>query len=121
MFRLPLVLTGAALTAAAACIESPAVFVPGNEIVNPVLVSSVRPQYTSEALTARVEGKVMLSCVVRADGTVGDVSVIRSLDLERGLDAQAVQAVRQWTFRPGTRRGVPVAVRVAVELTFTLQ
>ena len=38
-----------------------------------------------------------------------------------GLDTQAVEAVRQWLFKPGTKEGKPVAVRVALEMTFTLK
>ncbi|MBI4477616.1 MAG: TonB family protein [Acidobacteria bacterium] len=104
-----------------ACATRGAVFVPANDVTLPILVNSVRPYYTQEALASRIEGSVLLHCVVRADGTVGDVQVARSLDSTHGLDAQAMQAVKQWTFKPGTRRGKPVAVRVPVDITFTLR
>ena len=57
-------------------------------------------------------------CVVLPDGTVGDVDVVRSLDAVYGLDAQGL---KQWTFEPGLKDGVPVPVRVAVEMSFTLK
>ena len=47
--------------------------------------------------------------------------VTQSLDKEYGLDTQAVEAARQWLFKPGTKDGKPVAVRVALEMTFTLK
>jgi len=53
------------------------------------------------------------------DGTVGDVAVARPLD--EGLDAEAVSAMKQWQFRPGTKDRKPVAVRVMCELRFTLK
>ena len=45
----------------------------------------------------------------------------RSLDTQYGLDAQAVSAVKQWLFKPGTKEGKPVAVHVTIEMTFTLK
>jgi TonB family protein len=87
----------------------------------PVVVSSVNPTYTQAAMDAKIEGHVLLSVVVQADGTVGDVTVTRSLDAVHGLDDQAVDAVRHWTFRPGMKDGAPVAVTVTVEMRFTLE
>jgi TonB family protein len=55
------------------------------------------------------------------DGTVGDVSVIRSLDSTFGLDQQAVAAMKRWLFTPGKKNDKPVAVRVQVEMNFTLK
>ena len=105
----------------AACGTRNAIFTPGADVTLPVLVNSVRPQYTQDALASRIEGNVLLSCVVRADGSVGEVAVVRSLDSVHGLDAQAIQTVRHWTFKPGSKRGKPVDVRVPVDIKFTLQ
>ena len=55
-----------------------------------------------------------------SDGTVGEVTVLRSLDATFGLDAQAVLAVKQWVFNPGMKDGLAVAVRVRIEMTFSL-
>jgi TonB family protein len=96
-----------------------AVYCPGGSVVPPQLLRRVTPQYTAEALRAKIHGSVMLECVVQADGTVGDVKVVRSLDTVYGLDAEAIKAARQWRFSPGTRLGQPVPVIVAIELTFT--
>jgi protein TonB len=101
--------------------SAPQVYTPGDGVSLPVPVTRVIPQYTPEARDARIEGTVVLDCVVLADGTVGDVSVARSLDSVLGLDQQAVNASKQWTFKPGTKDGKPVAVRVQIEINFTLR
>lgn len=85
----------------------------------PVIVHEVKPGYTEGAIRRRIQGNVTLSAVVRADGTVGDVKVIKSLDAE--LDRQAVAAAKQWTFKPGTKDDQPVSVYVTLEMTFTLR
>jgi TonB family protein len=94
---------------------------PGNGVLVPTLLKKVDPQYTADAMRAKVQGLVVLECVVLADGTVGRVEVIRSLDSTFGLDQEAIKAAKQWRFRPGTRFGEPVAVLVTIELTFTLR
>jgi protein TonB len=81
----------------------------------------VRPNYTSEAMRAKVQGEVVIEAVVLPDGTVGEVKIVRSLDTNFGLDEEALKAARQWRFRPGTRFGDPVAVLVTIALTFTLR
>jgi periplasmic protein TonB len=93
----------------------------GNGVTTPQVVREVKPQYTSDAMRAKVQGTVLVQCVVRADGSVGDVQVLRSLDPTFGLDQEAVKAARQWRFRPGTRLGEPVPVQITIELTFTLR
>ena len=61
----------------------------------PVVVRSIKPTYTSDAMKAHVNGKVMVRAVVREDGTVGDVVVTKSLDAVHGLDDAAVNAAKQ--------------------------
>jgi periplasmic protein TonB len=97
------------------------VYRPGNGVTLPRVVREVKPQYTSDAMRAKVQGTVLLECVVRPDGNVSDVQVVRSLDSTFGLDQEAIKAAKQWRFVPGTRQGEPVAVLVTIELTFTLR
>ena len=97
------------------------VFRAGTDIVNPRLIREVRPQYTAEALRAKITGTVYLEMVILADGTVGNVRITRSLDPVFGLDEEAVKAARQWLFEPGTRFGEPVAVQVNLALDFNLR
>jgi protein TonB len=94
---------------------------PGDGVTLPRVLHDERPQYTSDAMRAKVQGAVVVECVVLADGSVGDVRVVRSLDPTFGLDQQAVAAAHKWRFTPGTRLGQPVAVLVTIELTFTLR
>jgi protein TonB len=81
----------------------------------------VKPAYTPEAMQARIQGVVTLEAVVLPDGTVGEVRVVRSLDRTFGLDQQAIKAVKEWRFRPGSRRGRPLPMIVVAELSFTLR
>ncbi|HET7217219.1 MAG TPA: energy transducer TonB, partial [Vicinamibacterales bacterium] len=94
---------------------------PGNGVSWPRLLQEVKPNYTADAMRARVEGIVELEIVVLADGTVGRVRVTRSLDGTFGLDQEAIDAVRRWRFEPARQLGKPVAARVGVELSFRLR
>ena len=93
----------------------------GGSLVLPTVLRDVKPRYTTEAMRARVEGAVVVSAIVQADGTVRDVKVLRSLDPVFGLDQAAVNAARQWLFRPGLMAGLPVPVAVTIELSFNLR
>jgi protein TonB len=93
----------------------------GAGLVLPTVLRDVKPRYTAEAMRARVEGAVVVSAIVQADGTVRDVQVLRSLDPVFGLDQAAVNAARQWLFRPGLMAGLPVPVAVTIELSFNLR
>jgi periplasmic protein TonB len=97
------------------------VYRPGNGVTLPRVLREVRPQYTSDAMRAKVQGTVLLECVVREDGSVGDVQVVRSLDSTFGLDQEAIKAAKQWRFAPGQRLGSAVPVQITIELTFTLR
>lgn len=97
------------------------VYRPGNGVSVPRILREVKPQYTADAMRAKIQGIVELEAVVLPDGSVGDVRVTRSLDAVFGLDQEAVKAVKQWRFVPGTRVGRPVAVLVGFELAFTLR
>ena len=97
------------------------VYRPGAGIEIPQPLHRAKPRYTAEAMRAKIQGSVWLEAVVLPDGTVGDVSVTKSLDTVFGLDGEAIRAARQWRFAPGTRFGEPVPVLVVIELTFTLR
>ena len=81
----------------------------------------VRPAYTSGALAAKIQGSVTLEVEVLANGTVGNVKVLQSLDRVHGLDLEAIKAARQWLFIPGTHAGKPVDVLVQIILDFNLR
>jgi TonB family protein len=94
---------------------------PGNGVLPPREKRRVDPQYTAEAMRAKIQGVVLLAGVVQRDGRLTDIRVIRSLDQTFGLDAKAIEAARKWEFFPGTRFGEPVPVLVNLELTFNLR
>jgi protein TonB len=86
----------------------------------PTVLNEVKPVYTAEAIRNRIQGSVLMSVVVLATGTVGEVTVVQSLDTTFGLDAQAVLAAKQWLFNPGMKDGMAVAVKVTIQMSFTL-
>jgi TonB family protein len=95
------------------------VYRPGPDVTSPRVRKEVRPHYSQRAMDDKVEGDVLMECVVKADGTVGEITIVRSLDPE--LDQAAVDAARQWEFDPGTRNGKPVNVLVTIMMAFTLK
>lgn len=90
----------------------------GDGVTRPKVLTKVEPEYMSEAQTARIQGTVELSVVIGTDGLAHDFTVVRGLD--SGLDKKAAEAVAQWHFRPGSKNGEPVKVRVTVEVNFRL-
>ncbi len=97
------------------------VYRPGNGVSTPTLLKDAKPQYTAGAMRAKIEGSVLMECVIQTDGTVrDDLKVVRSLDTKYGLDDEAVKAALQWRFQPGIKDGKPVPVRVTIEMAFTL-
>ena len=88
-------------------------------VIAPVAITQRQAHYTGSARERGIEGNVRMQVVVREDGAVSDVRVTQSLDDD--LDGQAVDAVKQWTFRPGTKDGEPVPVQVALVIRFTLR
>jgi TonB family protein len=94
-------------------------FLPGTGIDPPTLLREVKPLYTDEARRRSLEGNVTLEIVVRRDGTVSDLRVLRSLGA--GLDERAIEAVRQWRFSPAHRQGAPVDVIAQVSVEFRLR
>ncbi len=110
-----------AATLAGASVSAQDAYTPGNGVTLPQLVREVKPEYTQEAKDAHIEGTVVVETIVQKDGDVGDVKIVRSLDPTYGLDKEAVKAAKQWKFKPGTKNGEPVPVRISIELTFTLK
>jgi protein TonB len=98
--------------------SSQPVYLPGDGVTLPRVVSDVKPQYTPDAMRAKISGSILLEAVVQADGTVSDIHLVRSLD--PGLDQAAISALQNWFFSPGLKDGEPVAVRITVQMTFVL-
>jgi TonB family protein len=92
---------------------------PGSGIDPPRLLREVKAEYTEEARRRGLTGGVDLEIVIKRDGTVGDVTVLKGLG--GGLDQRAIAAVKQWRFSPARRKGEAVDVIVEVTVEFTLR
>jgi TonB family protein len=86
------------------------------ELSSPVATSKVDPAYPLELMKQNVSGTVILHAVILADGTVGMVRVLRSVD-DR-LDQFAKEAIAKWQFQPATKNGTPVAVEATFWIPF---
>jgi TonB family protein len=88
------------------------------EVSAPVPLRKVDPKYIASAISDRVEGKVRLAAVIRKDGRVDSVKLLRHLD-DR-LDQSAAEAIDKWRFEPALRNGAPVDVDAVIEIPFAL-
>jgi TonB family protein len=82
----------------------------------PVLLKKVDPKYPPTLAADRVEGEIVLYAVIRKDGSVDSVQVVRGLD--GVLDANSMSALSQWKFRPATREDQPVELETIVHIPF---
>jgi TonB family protein len=83
-----------------------------------MLLRKTEPEYTEQARAARYQGTVLLYVEIDANGNATNIKLQRSLGL--GLDEKAVEAVKQWKFKPGQKDGVPVTVQATIEVNFRL-
>lgn len=93
----------------------------GDGVDPPVALYRGTPVYTPEAMRARIEGTVVVACVVQPSGVCTDIKVTRSLDAAFGLDREAVKAAARWRFRPGTKAGRAVPILVTIEIGFSIR
>ena len=90
----------------------------GNGVAAPKLLHKIEPNYSFEARAVKAQGTVVLTVVIGTDGKAGDVRLSQGVGF--GLDEQALDAVTQWTFEPGTRGGMAVPVQASIEVNFRL-
>lgn len=90
----------------------------GGVVKEPTRVKYVPPVYPNLAVTGRIEGTVVLECVVDLRGRVQKAEVLRSVPL---LDDAALEAVKQWIYSPTLIDGVPVPVIMTVTVNFRLR
>jgi TonB family protein len=91
---------------------------PGAGVIMPVPIKRVEPEFSEEARRARAMGTVIVYCEVGPDGKPRNLRVTRSFGL--GLDEEALKAVAQWLFRPGTKDGKPITVAASIVVAFHL-
>ncbi|MFY9789892.1 MAG: energy transducer TonB [Candidatus Sulfotelmatobacter sp.] len=94
------------------------VFKVGGGISAPQPVSTPDPEYTEQARVAKTQGTCILWLIVDDQGRPRDIRVVRGLGM--GLDAKAIEAVKQWKFQPAMKDGRPVNVQISVEVGFKL-
>jgi periplasmic protein TonB len=90
----------------------------GGGISAPQAISAPDPTYTEEARNAKVQGTCILWMIVDDKGNPRDIRVVRGLGY--GLDAKAIETVKQWRFEPAMKDGHPVNVQISVEVGFRL-
>jgi TonB family protein len=91
-------------------------------VFEPRAVSSPQPTYPPAALKAGKCGQVSLEAVVLADGSVGDVRVVHSIDSSPdGLDQAAAAALKRWRFEPALRAGDPTPAIMRTEMGFHIK
>ena len=91
---------------------------PAGQVKAPVPVRKVDPKYVAAAVTEKVEGTVRLFAIIRKDGHVDSVAVLRHLDSR--LDSTAAEALAKWEFEPAQRDGAPMDVDAVFEIPFRL-
>lgn len=89
-----------------------------SEVSPPIPTHRPEPPYVEKARLVGFQGTTVLLVLVDSRGIVAQTRVVKALGL--GLDQSALRTVRAWKFKPAMRNGVPVPVRVMVEITFRL-
>jgi protein TonB len=81
-------------------------------------LSSADPEYTDDALAAKIEGEVTVSGTIGTDGIPKNVTVVKGLG--QGLDEKAIECFQKWRFQPAIRNGSPVEVGATALVIFKL-
>lgn len=90
----------------------------GGGVTDPVPIYAPDPEFSDEARRAKYQGICVVAVVVDVNGNTRDPQVVRPLGM--GLDEKAIEAVKQYKFKPATYKGRPVAVRVNIEVNFRI-
>jgi len=90
----------------------------GGGVSAPAIIHQVNPEYTPEAKKAKFGGTVLVGCIVNEQGVPEDVHVVRGIGM--GLNDKAVEAVKQYKFRPALENGVPVPTALNIEVNFQI-
>jgi len=87
-----------------------------SEVSAPGPLRKIDPKYPPTLINEHVEGEVVLYAVIRRDGSIDSIQLVRGIDEQ--LDANAMQAFSQWRFRPATKQGTPIELEAIVHIPF---
>jgi len=87
-----------------------------SDLSAPAPLRKIDPKYPPTLINEHVEGEVVLYAVIRRDGSVDSIQLVRGIDEQ--LDANAMNALSQWKFRPAMRQGTPVELEAIVHIPF---
>jgi len=87
-----------------------------SDLSGPEPLKKVDPKYPPELRTAHVDGEVVLYAIIRKDGSVDSIQLVKSVDPI--LDANAMEALAQWKFRPAEKNGEPIDLEAVVHIPF---
>ena len=87
-----------------------------SDVSAPGPVRKIDPKYPPTLIKEHVEGEVVLYAVIRRDGSVDSIQLVHGIDEQ--LDANAMEALSQWKFRPATKQGAPVELEAIVHIPF---
>jgi bla regulator protein blaR1 len=88
------------------------------EIVAPILVEQITPEYPEELKNAKVTGKVVVEIVIDKSGKVTDAKILKSDDSR--FNKSTVDAVLNWKYKPATLKGKPISTQWTVNINFRL-
>jgi TonB family protein len=94
------------------------VYSPGRGVVAPALIFAPEAEFSDEARRSRYQGICLVSLIVDAHGNPQNPRVVQRLGM--GLDEKALEAIQKYKFKPGTKDGKPVPVRVTIEVDFRM-
>jgi periplasmic protein TonB len=98
--------------------SSHVVYKVGDGVTSPRGIYTPDPEYPDKPRKKKIQGNVVVGMIVSADGSVRDAKVLQGV--EPSLDKEAIATVSKWRFEPSTKDGKPVAVRMAVDVSFKL-
>jgi protein TonB len=96
------------------------IYRPGGDVLPPIAIKEVLPLYPEQASKSHITAKVFLEAIIDTDGIPRKIKILYSPDERFGFGKAAVDALKQWRFRPGMKNGKPVAVIMTLEVEFKL-
>lgn len=89
----------------------------GGGVTPPTVLYKIEPEYPQDAKAEKYQGTVLVSVVINPEGVPESANVVQG---DSRMAAKALEAVRQWRFKPGIKDGIPVPVQATIEVNFKL-